>query len=145
MEISEVARLCHKAIRQFSKAIGEVGYLTWAEADQDFVASQVMFVLSHEDATPKDLHNEFLKRARSLGWTHGPKLDESALQDPGVISFEELPPTDRTKYRLFIGVARALAPHEPKVRAHGDAFNWNPSLRKSHWMTILERESYDWI
>jgi DNA-directed RNA polymerase subunit F len=110
VEIHDVARLCHEANREYCKLIGDPVAPRWDHSDQDRVIAGVEFVLAHPEATPKDVHDEWLRFMRSNGWSYGPTKDLLSKQHPAMTSFEQQPPAQRIKDRMFIALVNTMAP-----------------------------------
>lgn len=111
MEPIDIARVCHEANRAYCAALGDFSQPLWAEAPTWQVESAVAGVnaaLANPNAKPSDSHDGWLRQKEEDGWVYGPVKDPKVKQHPCMVPFEDLPPEQQTKDRLFQAVVQAL-------------------------------------
>ncbi len=111
--LNTVARLCHEVNRAYCESQGDLSQPRWEDAPEwqrESAIKGVQFALDHPDAKPSDSHESWLAEKRAAGWTYGPVKDPEAKTHPCFVSYGELPPAQKAKDYLFLGVVRALTP-----------------------------------
>lgn len=107
-----IARVCHEANAAWCEAHGDDSQLPWAHAAQwqrDSAIAGVQFALAHPDAPPSAQHDAWSKDKLADGWKYGPVKDPTKKEHPCLVPFEELPPPQQAKDRLFRAIVHALA------------------------------------
>lgn len=107
--LDQVARVCHEANRAYCASIGDDSQVPWSVAPEwqrSSAVSGIEAVL--KGMGPKDLHESWYIRKRMEGWVWGPNKDPEGKKHPCLLPYEDLPPDQRVKDRLFRAVARAL-------------------------------------
>lgn len=110
--VMAAAAVSHEANRGYCAAIGDTSQLPWAEAPDWQRASAingVLFHLANPHAGPSASHDNWMREKAEDGWTYGPVKDAEAKQHPCMVPFDELPPEQQAKDRLFRAVIHALA------------------------------------
>lgn len=119
-QIAMVARAAHEANRAYCLWMGDETVKPWETAgDQQHESAMrgVEGVLS--GTTPEKNHESWLDFKRRQGWTWGPEKDEAAKKHPCMVPYDELPPEQKLKDAMFIGVVSACV-----AAAFGDAHLW---------------------
>lgn len=107
----KIAQVCYETNRAYCETLGDTSQKPWLIAPDwavDTVLAGVAFHAEHPDATDADSHNEWLKQKRAEGWTYGDVRDVEAKKHPCMKPFEELPPEQQVKDRLFKAICEAL-------------------------------------
>ena len=112
MTNEEIARVCHEANRALCATHGDYSQLPWEEAPQWQRESAVGGVEFHHMSPEADAsasHEEWRTHKLIHGWTYGPVKDPEAKTHPCMVPFDELPPEQQAKDRLFKAIVHALS------------------------------------
>lgn len=101
-----IARVCHELNRAFCKFLGDNSQPTWEKApawQRDSAIAGVQFHIDNPDADDAASHNAWLEQKRLDGWVYGTIKDPEASPPthPCIVSFDDLPPAQQLKDRLF--------------------------------------------
>jgi hypothetical protein len=116
MQIHDIARVTHEANRAWCVALGDLSQVPWDEApdwQRQSALDGVQFHLANPGAGPDNSHNCWLAEKERDGWVYGEVKDPTAKTHPCIVPFEQLPPEQQAKDRLFSAIVRALAPTPP--------------------------------
>lgn len=111
--IEDIARTCHNANKNLCHSVGDDSQKYWLEAEQwqrDSAIKGVEFRLSNPDAAASAQHDAWSKDKIDAGWCYGPIKDAKLKQHPCIIPYADLPPEQKAKDSLFIGIVDALKP-----------------------------------
>lgn len=112
MTVEEIAEVCHGANRAYCRAIGDMSQPEWDRAPEwqrDSAIKGVEFVLEHPDAPISALHDNWLADKHFNGWKYGPVKDPEKKEHPCFVPWNQLPPEQQAKDKLFSAIVRALA------------------------------------
>lgn len=112
--VEATAAVCHAVNRAYCESQGDHSQPNWKDApdwQRESAIKGVRFALEHPDAKPSDSHESWLAEKSADGWTYGPIKDPAAKQHPCFVPYDELPPAQKAKDYLFLGVVRALIPN----------------------------------
>lgn len=107
-----IARVCHEANAAWCRTHGDMSQLTWESAAQwqrDSAVAGVQFALANPDAPASAQHDAWSADKIAAGWKYGPVKDAEKKAHPCLVAFEELPPPQQAKDRLFRAIVHALA------------------------------------
>jgi hypothetical protein len=110
--IYNIATMCHEANKVWCHLNGEHSQPHWGQAPQwqiDSAIDGVEHALNHPDATPEDMHNNWMAEKIENGWVYGEVKDPDAKTHPCIVPYAELPEFQRKKDALFLAIVRALA------------------------------------
>lgn len=110
--IEQIARVCHEANRAWCESMGDYSQKPWFDAPQwqrDSAMNGVLFRAANPDAGPEASHENWMREKLEQGWVYGPVKLPEAKQHPCLVPFDQLPPEQQAKDRLFLGICRALA------------------------------------
>lgn len=113
LQAEEIARVCHEAGRAYSMVLGDHSVPTWDQAPawmRESVIAGVVAAMLDPSTTPEQGHERWLAHRKADGWTYGPVKRPEAKEHPCFMPWSDLPPEQRAKDALFLGVVRALAP-----------------------------------
>jgi len=109
IQIEATARATHEANRAWCLAHGDTTQLSWDEAPEwqrTSAINGVRGVLAGNG--PEQSHESWLAEKAATGWKYGPVKDPEKKEHPCFVSYAELPPEQKMKDHIFIGVARAF-------------------------------------
>lgn len=112
--IARTARVCHEANRAWCLACGDASQPAWHDAPQwqlDSAIDGVRFHLDNPDAGDSASHDNWMRHKLADGWTYGEVKDPEAKTHPCMVPFDQLPPEQQTKDRLFRAIVHAI--HQP--------------------------------
>lgn len=103
------AQVAHEANRAWCQSIGDHTQPEWALAPQwqrDSAINGVKGVIGGN--TPEQSHESWLAEKAATGWKYGPVKDAERKEHPCFVPYSELPPEQKAKDALFVGVVRAV-------------------------------------
>jgi len=109
--IEAAARLCHEVIRTYNKGHGDDSLAVWdltEEKMRDSVRSGIRYALRHPDASPREMHEEWMKFKTAQGWAYGFIKDLANKTHPNMCPYEELSDREKLKDLLFLTVIDTL-------------------------------------
>lgn len=112
MDNDKIARVCHEANAAYCHTLGDDSQKPWYDApdwQRESAISGVEFHKANPDAGDSASHDAWMREKLSKGWRWGKVKDENAKTHPCIVPFENLPPEQQVKDRLFRAIVRALA------------------------------------
>lgn len=109
IQLEACARAAHEANRAYCIALGDTSQPSWETApdwQRSSAVNGVRGVL--EGNTPEQSHEGWLREKAEAGWKYGPVKDPEKKQHPCFVPYAELPPEQRAKDHIFVGVVKAL-------------------------------------
>lgn len=107
--LASCARAAHEANRAWCIAHDDHSQPAWDDAPEWQQASALKGV---EGAlagnTPEESHAGWLAEKVATGWKFGLVKDPAAKEHPCMVAYAELPPEQRAKDAIFVGVVRAM-------------------------------------
>lgn len=123
-DILSIAQVCHEVNRAYCESLGDFSQLPWNEAPDWQRESAVKGVIFHletiaagKEPSPSASHESWLAEKERDGWTWGPVKDADKKEHPCFVPYAQLPPEQKAKDYLFIGVVKGM------VGAIGAALN----------------------
>ena len=113
MTDEQIAIVCHEANRALCDTHGDHSQKPWDEAEawqRDSAIRGVAFARANPDAGDSAQHDAWAADKLEDGWIYGEVKDADAKTHPCLVPFEELPPEQQAKDRIFRAIVRALAP-----------------------------------
>lgn len=110
--IVQIARVCHEANKGWCDANADATQVTWDVAPEWQRAScidGVAFVLANPDAGDSAQHDNWSRMKVADGWVYGEVKDAERKTHPCLVPFDQLPPEQQAKDRLFRAIVLALA------------------------------------
>jgi len=107
-----LARVCHEANRAWCEYNGDTSQPAWEDApkwQQDSAIAGVRFVVGNPDAGDSASHESWMREKVTDGWVYGEVKDPEAKTHPCMVPFEELPPEQQFKDRLFRTIVLSTA------------------------------------
>jgi hypothetical protein len=106
-DIVTIAKACHEINSVLCKAIGDP-VVKWKDLPSELVDSICMGVIGAIDGnTAETSHNCWLDNRSKLGWTLGER-DDAAKKHPNMISYDQLPESQKNKDKIFLAVVAAM-------------------------------------
>lgn len=115
-----VAVVCHEANRAWCAVNGDETQLPWADAPEwqrDSALKGVEFSMANPDAPASLNHDAWTAEKLADGWKFGEVKDPEAKTHPCLVPFEDLPPVQQAKDRLFKAIVGALREPQPEAPA----------------------------
>ena len=112
MKIESIAAVCHEANRRYCAEIGDVSQKSWEEApfhQQQSAIAGVIFTMQNPEASLSAQHDNWMKYKQDAGWKYGTAKDDNEKTHPFILPYDQLPPEQRVKDRLFQQIVRALS------------------------------------
>lgn len=109
--VERIARVCHEANRGYCRALGDLSQPSWAEApawQKDSAIAGVRYAIANPEAGPADSHVSWLDEKRRDGWRYGPVKDPALKTHPCFVPYDQLPPEQKAKDRIFLSIVRAM-------------------------------------
>lgn len=113
ISIEAIAEACHESNRVLCTALGDNSQLPWAHAAQwqkDSAINGVKYRIANPEATPEAQHDAWSADKIKDGWRYGPVKDSHKKTHPCLVGYDSLPPEQRAKDTLFVGIVSALLP-----------------------------------
>jgi len=115
MEITEhlieaCARAAHETNRAYCLALGDTSHAPWdiaPEWQRESCRNGVRGAL--DGNTPKQSHESWTREKLAAGWAWGPAKDPEGKRHPCLVPYDDLPPEQRAKDAIFVGVVRLVA------------------------------------
>jgi hypothetical protein len=110
-QIKVIAEAAHEANRVYCRSLGDYSQKPWgraAQSQRDSLVAGVLNVINNPGTTPEKSHESWLAEKVRTGWSYGPVKDHRKKTHPCFRPYAELPPEQRVKDALFLGVVRAL-------------------------------------
>lgn len=112
LDILDVARIIHEANRAVQRTTGEEVNPSWEAAPDWMVESTLQGIQGVlEGNAPEQSHESWMAARLADGWVYGPEKDVARKIHPCLVPYDELPPEQQLKDRLFVAIVRAcIAP-----------------------------------
>lgn len=108
--IEACAQAAHEASRAYCAALGDTSQPPWdlaPEWQRTICRNGVRGALSGN--TPEQSHADWVAEKLATGWTWGPVKDPEAKRHPCLVPYAELPPEQRAKDVIYVGVVQLMA------------------------------------
>lgn len=109
--IEKLARTAHEANRAYCASLGDDSQLPWDEApdwQKSTSRAGVIFHIANPDADDAASHQNWTIQKLTEGWTYGPEKDPDNKLHPCLVPFDQLPPAQQFKDRLFRTIVRSF-------------------------------------
>ncbi len=109
--IAYIARITHEVNRAYCNALGDASQPAWEDAPEwqkQSAINGVKFAMTNPDATPEDMHNNWMAVKRADGWIYGERKNAVIKTHPCMLPYRELPRDQRIKDYLFRAVVKAM-------------------------------------
>ena len=100
--VYEAARL--QAIAVSAPVVPEL----WHERDEafrtQFLSVVEMMCSASRKSSPEELHDDWVKAYRAMGWTYGPERNRENKTHPDMVPFSDLEPREQAKDAVFVAL-----------------------------------------
>lgn len=108
-QIEAAARAAHEANRAWCILHGDNTQPEWDRAPDWQRTSAINGVMGAVAGNgPEASHESWLAEKRATGWRYGPVKDPDKKEHPCFVPYADLPPEQRAKDDIFVGVVRAF-------------------------------------
>lgn len=111
MTYEQIAQVAHETNRVYCLTLGDYTQPIFEDAPEWQRISTINGVKFHID-TPNagcsGSHENWLKEKYADGWKYGEVKDPEKKEHPCCVPYDELPPEQKIKDALFVGVVRAM-------------------------------------
>lgn len=114
LNLIQAARICYEANRALCMSLGDGSQRAWedaAEWQHNGMLDGVEWRLLNMNEPASAQHEQWMLRRLRDGWQHGEVKSEKLKTHPCLVPYEQLPPAQRAKDALFVGIVKALAPY----------------------------------
>ena len=111
-QIERIAKVTHESNRAWCAVNGDQSQVEWDLAPQwqrDSARGGVVFHLDNPDSSESASHENWLKMKARDGWRYGAIKDAEKKEHPCCVPFDQLPPFQQAKDRLFRAIVHALS------------------------------------
>lgn len=108
-QIDTIARACHEANRAWCLLHNDTSQVAYDDAPENIKESARSGVTMALTATPEEQHKAWCDFKIADGWTYGGVKDGTAKTHPCLVPYGDLPPEQKKKDAIYIGVVRAFA------------------------------------
>jgi len=108
------ARSAHEVNRAYCESIMDMSQAPWSDAPEWQRASAragVEAILDNPDTTPEQSHEGWARIKLTDGWTYGPVKDPDLKTHPCLVSYADLPASQKIKDTLFGAAVRGCFAH----------------------------------
>lgn len=108
-QVEACARAAHEANRAWCLLHGDATQPSWDDAPEwqrSSAIKGVQGVLAGNG--PEQSHESWLAEKSANGWKYGPVKDPERKEHPCFVPYPELPPEQKAKDHIFVGVVRAM-------------------------------------
>lgn len=112
MNHQAIARVCHEANRAYCITLDDHSQPSWEEAPEwqrTSALNGVQFHQENPDAGDAASHNNWLAMKEADGWKYGLLKNPAAKEHPCFVPFDQLPPEQQVKDKLFRAIVHALS------------------------------------
>lgn len=116
--VEAAAHAAYEANRAYCAAIGQLSRLSWADSEKwrpwasalerqrSSARSRARVAISGN--TPERSHERWLAEKAAAGWKYGPTRNQKAKEHPCCVPYEDLPPEDKRKNRIYVAVVQSM-------------------------------------
>lgn len=111
MTTEQIAELTHEANRVYCRLIDDESQVSWEDAPEwqkKSAIDGVKFIQERPYAQPSLSHSKWVEGKRKDGWVYGEIKDADKKTHPCMVSFYDLPSSQKNKDFLFVGIVRTM-------------------------------------
>lgn len=107
--IEACARAAHEMNKIYCEALGDTSQAHWEEAPPWQRSSAILGVQGAlKGNTPEESHDSWLAVKKADGWVYGEEKDVNRKTHPCMLPYDQLPPEQQHKDKLFLQTVRAM-------------------------------------
>jgi hypothetical protein len=103
----QIAKVCYAVNRTFCRA-SESSWDDIDPATQSEYITAINSYLSNPNLTPETVHDTWVEFMVDSGWSPGAFIDPDDKTHPNLVSYTDLPFTERLKDEIFMTVVRTM-------------------------------------
>lgn len=106
----QIARICHETNRAYCQTLGDFSQEVWDIAPEWQKESAIKGVQFHlaGDHPPSASHESWYAEKERTGWKYGPVKNPEAKEHPCMVPFDQLPPEQQLKDKLFKAIVEVF-------------------------------------
>ena len=109
-----IAAICHAANKAWCESMMDMSQPVWVDApawQRESAVNGVLFHQANPDAGDSASHDSWMAEKVAAGWVYGEVKDPDAKPPTHhcIVPFEDLPPEQQAKDRLFRAIVHALS------------------------------------
>ena len=111
MNNEKIAKIVHEVNKAYCTALGDNSLDIWEETALNIRESAINGVAhlnKNPDASPKDMHDNWVKFKTAEGWVYGEHKSIKHKIHPCLVDYDKLPNEQKVKDRLFIAIVRIM-------------------------------------
>lgn len=110
IDVEQVARTCHQALKTYSESIAEYHLSNWGDASERYRELMCIAVEIHlaGDFDAEVTHSSWVEEQLNQGWSYGPVRDVKKKQHPCIVPFNQLPREQQLKGQIFRNIVHAF-------------------------------------
>lgn len=108
----DIARIVHEANRALCVTLGDTSQVPFDEApvwQKESCLDGIWNIQEGKITSPQGSHESWLEHKRKDGWKYGAVKDAEKKEHPCFVPFDELPPEQQYKDKLFFAIVTALS------------------------------------
>lgn len=108
----QVAICCHQVNKAYCESLGDMSQPDWWNApdwQKTSAINGVRFHRANPEAGDDASHKSWMEEKLADGWVYGEVKDPEAKIHPCIVPFEQLPPEQQFKDKLFRTIVHALS------------------------------------
>ena len=106
-----IAATCHEVNRAYCIGHGDNNHAAWSNTPENIKQSAidgVTFLLENPRSNASTLHDNWCAFKVEDGWSYGKVKDVEKKEHPCLVSYNELPPQQRAKDKLFSLIVKSF-------------------------------------
>jgi RyR domain len=112
VENIQIARICHQANKAYCESLGDRSQVDWEVAPewqrQSAMTGVLFRVMNPHVGGYASCHDNWKKDKLDAGWVYGATKDTKLKTHPCIVDWNDLPPEQQFKDRLFCAIVDAL-------------------------------------
>lgn len=112
LKVEDIAQVAHETNRAYCQVLGDNSQPAWNDApdwQKESAIAGIQAYIDDPSITPEQSHEGWLKLKQETGWKYGEVKDAEKKEHPCFVPYSELPPEQKVKDALFLGIVKALS------------------------------------
>lgn len=109
--IEDIAIACHEMNRLYCRMLGDTSHTFWSDAptwQRESAREGVQNILDGLVTTPEESHVNWAEKKYAEGWVYGPEKDADEKTHPCMVTYDQLPASQRAKDYIFFAVVKGM-------------------------------------